>query len=82
MSTTKRQIRDWLLSGRMKGATHVIVVCDTFDWEDYPVNVLPGQDVREVAKQYDGDMQLVMEVYNLSLSIEDQLAELRSMHYD
>ena len=31
MSTSRETIRTWLQAGMQKGATHVIVVCDTFD---------------------------------------------------
>jgi hypothetical protein len=37
MAATKQDIIGWLDRGKAQGATHVIVVCDTFDWDDYPV---------------------------------------------
>lgn len=77
--TTQDDIRNWLLRGKEEGATHVIVVCDTFDYDDYPVMVSPQQNVHEVMKEYSGkDMQRIMEVYNLNLDIEKQLNEGRS----
>lgn len=83
MGTTQDDIRGWIKRGQDKGATHVIVACDTFDWEDYPVLVMPGQDAREIAKQYDGtNMQKLMEVYNLSQDIEQQVSGQRcAMNY-
>lgn len=47
MGTSQAEIRGWLLAGKKKNATHMIVVCDTFDHEDFPVYVLPGQDARK-----------------------------------
>lgn len=41
MSCTQEEIRAWLLEGKAQGATHTIIVCDTFDYEDYPVHVMP-----------------------------------------
>jgi hypothetical protein len=83
MGTSKEEIRDWLEKGKERGASHVIVVCDSFDHEDYPVYVEKGQNVRDVEKQYNGpNMQRVMEVYSLKLDIEKQLSEHRSFHYD
>jgi hypothetical protein len=77
--TTKPEIRAWLRRAKLEGATHLLVVCDTFDWDDYPVPVMPGQDVRDVAKQYDrNNMQKIMECYDLSKDIEAQLAEPRA----
>jgi len=54
MATTKEDIQRWLDYGKESGATHVIVVCDTFDWEDYPVYVSPTEDVNEEANQRRG----------------------------
>ena len=44
--TTKHEIAQWFDRGVSEGATHMIVVCDTFDHEDYPVYVTPSDDVR------------------------------------
>lgn len=74
-------ISAWFDEGVASGATHLIVVCDTFDWEDYPVYVKKGEHVREVEARYRGNMQQVMEVYNLKLDKKMQLAEFRSFHY-
>jgi len=48
MATTRQDIRDWLATAKRDGATHLIVACDTFDHEDYPVVVLPGENVNAV----------------------------------
>jgi hypothetical protein len=83
MPTSKADIKGWLTRGRDKGATHVIVACDTFDWDDYPVFVMPGQDAREIAKGYDGlNMQRLMEVYHLGMPDEEQLSRFRVMNFD
>jgi hypothetical protein len=78
-----------LKRGKEDGATHVIVVCDTFKYDDYPVFVMPDQDVREVEAEYkdkntgaDINMQRVMEVYSLRMDIEEQLEETRAFNYD
>ena len=81
MATTQQDIRDWLHEGKRKGATHVIVACDTFDHSDYPVYVMPGEDIAKRAAALDGpNMQRVMEVYDLSLDLEAQLREERAYH--
>jgi hypothetical protein len=80
--TTQDDIREWLKRGVKEKQTHVIVVCDTYDHEDYPVFVGKDKDVREIAAKYQGqNMQRIMEVYNLSLPLEDQLKEVRAFHY-
>jgi len=82
MATTKEDIRAWLKEGKKQKATHMIVVCDSFDYEDYPVYVKKGQNVHDVAAKYNGkNMQQVMEVYNLSMDLEKQLNEHRSFNY-
>jgi hypothetical protein len=79
--TTKQDISEWFLEGQKGGATHMIVVCDTFDHEDYPVYVMPKENVREIVKNYSGNMQNVMEVYNLSLNKEMQLNKTRVFEF-
>ena len=82
MATTQDDIRRWLKEGKNKNATHVIVVCDTWDYEDYPIYVKKDENVREIYDEHNGkNMQKVMEVYNLSLDIEKQLNEGRSFNF-
>lgn len=78
--TTRRQINEWIKDAKEQQATHMLVVCDTFDWEDYPVFVKQTEDVNEVIHRYADNMQKVEEVYNLSLDIEKQLIERRAFN--
>jgi hypothetical protein len=83
MGTTKQEIAGWFDRGVAAGNTHVVVVCDTFSHEDYPVFVKKEEDVREVYDKYNGkNMQRVMEVYCLSMPKEAQLAEHRAFHLE
>jgi hypothetical protein len=74
--TTREDIRGWLTHAKNIGATHLIVAVDCFDYEDYPVYVMPGSDPRKIVdEQYSGqNMQGCMEVYKLADDIEEQLA--------
>lgn len=73
MATTPGMLKEWFDRGVEEGASHMIVVCDTFDHEDYPVYVGQGEDFWKKYDQYDGkDMQRIMEVYDLSKSWESQ----------
>jgi hypothetical protein len=76
-------VLSWLLDAKAEGATHVVVVCDTFDYTDYPVRVMPGQDVREIENENNDEdsCRQVMEVYWLDCDIETQLAMKRSFTY-
>ena len=80
--TSKTDIRRWLREGRRHGATHVIVVCDKFSYEDYPVYIHPGTSVHDKIRQYNQNMQRVMEVYSLRLPLDAQVDEPRAYHTD
>ena len=79
---TKSDLRRWLQEGKEMGATHVIVMSDTYDYVYYPVYVMPGDNPRKVGEKESGTDTSVKEVYSLSLDIELQLAEDISRHYD
>jgi len=82
MATTLEDISEWFDAGVENGATHLIVVCDCYDYEDYPVYVNPGESARERFEHYNGpNMQKVMEVYNLLGDKDKQLAEGRSYNF-
>lgn len=82
MAAQRAEIREWFLRGVKEKATHMIVVCDTFDHEDYPVFVKSNEDVRARESEYNGkNMQRVMEVYNLRMEIEYQLNQMRAFNY-
>ena len=94
MAATRNQIFQWLHEAKTQGATHVIIVCDTFALEDYPVFVLPHENVRATAEKCrknnrrgfliseDIKMQKVMAVYFLSRDLNSQLNECRAFHFD
>lgn len=73
--TTMSDIREWVTTYDSSKYSHVIIVCDTYDYEDYPVGIKIGEDIKqEVSKRNDsGKMQKVMEVYNLSMDLEEQI---------
>lgn len=73
MATTMQDLKDWFERGKQMGATHMIVVCDTYDWEDYPCYVMPHENLAQKAQAHHGpNMAKVMEVYNLSKTFEKQ----------
>lgn len=70
MTCTMNDIQRWLENPK-KDSTHMLVVCDTWDYDDYPVYT---KDVHESIKYYrSASMQTIMEVYDLSKDIEEQL---------
>lgn len=69
MPATREKLRAWFDEGAQKGATHMIVKCDAFEYRGgrddgccYPIFVSPGEDPRERAEG--GDR--LMEVYDLT----------------
>lgn len=64
MATTLQDIKGWYDRSE-KNATHMLIVCDTFGHEDYPVYVGPNEDLQERIAYYNTNMQRVMEVYSL-----------------
>jgi len=51
--TTKENIQQWFEEGLELGASHLLVVCDTFDHEDYPVYVKLVSELPPPTNQYD-----------------------------
>lgn len=83
MAATRADIAGWFDAGRRRKATHLIVMCDTFDHDDYPVYAMSAAEAKhKLAEVFAGrdNMQRVMEVYDLSLNKAMQLAEHRAMH--
>lgn len=81
MTATRMDIEGWLERAKEEGATHLIVACDTSDHDNYPVFVMPGEDVHvEIAKRQGQNMQTIDEVYDMSMDIDAQLAEHRAWH--
>ncbi|MDD5710857.1 MAG: hypothetical protein PHV43_02030 [Candidatus Colwellbacteria bacterium] len=81
MATTVSLIRSWLEQAKENGAIYVIVACDTFDWSNYPVEVGPEDDFYKQHDELDGkNMQMIVEVYDLSMDLDAQLAERRAHH--
>ncbi len=82
MTATRQDIERWLQSAKEKGATHLIIVVDMYDHDNYPVYVSKDKDVREEEERIASQsMQGVDEVYNMSMDIESQLSEQRAFNY-
>jgi len=80
--TTRADIERWLKAGKSSRATHMIVVCDTFSYEDYPVYVMPGENVKEKESEYnEKNMQRVMKIYSFSKDLKKQLKKNRNFDY-
>ena len=74
--TTKKQIDEWIDKSKTNGADYLMVVCDTYDWEDYPVEIYPKgkkkysydfDDLENAVKHFSINMNKIMEVYNVHI---------------
>ena len=81
MATTKQDIVNWLERGKEEGARWVVIICDTYDYDDYPVYIRELDELRlRVGRAERGEnMMRLMEVYDLEQDIEEQKSEHRAM---
>lgn len=83
MAATRQDIERWLTVDVPDKATHMAVVCDTYDWSDYPVYISEGEDAYKAVEKYrkGENMTQLMEVYNLKMDIQAQLNQSRVFNY-
>jgi hypothetical protein len=79
MSTSVDTLRNWFNTGLQQGATHMVIMCDTFDYEDYPVYVSRGENPRDVQTP---SMGRIMECYSMAIPFAQQASEYRANHWD
>ena len=77
--TTQTEIGEWFDEGVAKGSAYMLILCDTYDWDDYPVYTSNGDEATRRAK-HPGEMQKLMEVYDLHMSRDEQLRKHRVMN--
>lgn len=66
MSVSLKEFNEWKEQGKAMGATHMISVCDTFDYGDYPVFVTGEKELQEKEKYYrSASMQRINEIVPL-----------------
>lgn len=81
MAATKAEIAAWFQQGMHMGQAFMLVVCDGFTNEDYPVYAATEKELRHKADDLNGrNMQHVLESYDLKLDMQIQLAEVRAWH--
>lgn len=73
------RIRGWLNESVEGGARWVIIVRDDFDGVTYPLPITRAAEV-QTAIDAVSDLEEALEVYDLALPIEPQLAESRAWH--
>ena len=75
--TIRQQIKEWAEQGIAGKNKYMVILCDTFDWTDYPHFCSTLADVkRKYANP--GSMQKVMESYDLQKDLDKQLGQHRT----
>lgn len=78
MGTSKQEISDWFDRGMKEKKDYMLVVCDTFDHEDFPVYATKEKYSEVYAEYSNGkNMHRIMEVYDLSMERDTQLSKPR-----
>jgi len=76
---TAKDIKEAYDQGAARGASHMIVAWDTFDHENYPIYVMPGENPSSKVPS-NGDT--VDECYRYSVGWESQSKERRAQHWE
>ena len=72
---TRAEIQRWFEDGVAQKSAYMVVMCDTYDWDDYPVYAGDRSWAERLVKS-PVSMQKVMEVYDL----QDDMQRQMSMH--
>jgi len=73
MAASGQDVDFWISQAKKQGATHIVSVCDTFDYSDYPVYVMPGENVDKIKRKYNGEnMQRVNEVITIDYGTKNK----------
>lgn len=78
MAATRQDIEGWFKRGVADGKAYMVVVCDTYDHSDYPC-YFDNADATRKKKDDPGEMQRVMEVYDLNADMKRQMDMHRAM---
>ena len=75
---SRKTISEWFKEGvsRSESPRYMLVVCDTFSFENYPVYCRKDL-IKDALKRYSQDMQKIMEVYDLKKSLDEQISQDR-----
>lgn len=64
---TREETSLWLQDGKEIGATHMLVICDHFDYSDFPDYVYHGQDLQKKIDDWNAqELFMVTEVFHIN----------------
>lgn len=66
MVTTQAEVNSWIEEGKSLNMKYIVVVCDCFDYSDFPIYCKNADRKDAVVKEYNNlDLHRVMEVITL-----------------
>ena len=68
MTASRKDVDNWINTAKTKECKYIISVCDTFDYEDYPVYI---QDMNELILSIDKYAGVNMQKINEIIKIND-----------
>jgi hypothetical protein len=78
VAATREDISSWFDEGVRKGHCWMIVLCDTFDWSDYP-SYYDCEHAARHRMNHPPAMATVMECYDLRADKDTQMKQHRAM---
>jgi len=82
-AASKQDLISWFKEGVNQKKSHMIVFCDQIDWFDFPVYTSGLEEFKEEYLKYSEPHSaiVVVEVYDLNMSMDEQMKEYRAHHY-
>jgi len=67
MAATRQEVDSWINMAKESGCKFILSVCDTYDWDDYPVFFKSKELLEEKYWEYEGKrMQRVNEIIRIN----------------
>lgn len=67
MAASREDVDRWIAQAKERKAKYIISVCDTFDWDDYPVYCKDEEELQEKKTYYSNlSMQRINEVITIN----------------
>ena len=67
MAATRKEVNEWIENAKNNNIKYIISVCDTFDWDDYPVYC---KNLKELKSKYPAfnkvNMQRINEIIRIN----------------
>jgi len=66
MAATRQDVDRWIETAKQNGDEYVISVCDTWDYDDYPVYCKNLEELKQKHPKYNGEnMQRINEIIRI-----------------